>query len=156
LKLNPALNTDDPGKNKATYIRQTENAVSVLFAYDMLPIWLFSADQDTVGKYYDIVDRFGFSDVEALHYWDNNGFVKCSEPDVKVTIYRKAGKAMFVVSNFSQKDAEAILNVNEKSLGILSANVSTYDPVTKERVTVKDGRISLPVPGYGLRVVVWE
>jgi len=68
-----------------------------------------------------VQDAFGWGDeVEFLPYWTNRELLSLSpdDPNIVCTIYRRPGRALFVVMNNTDEDRDVTLQPNWEKLGL--------------------------------------
>jgi len=64
-----------------------------------------------------IWDDFGIADAEMIGFWEADSPVKASDDDVKVTAYKKSGKVLLSIGNYSDELKKIRLSVDWKALG---------------------------------------
>jgi hypothetical protein len=94
--------------------------VGLLALHDILP-WNAYSNPAPYFHWWAVQDAFGWGDgVEFLPYWSNRDLVSLSpdDPNVVCTIYRRPGKALFVVMNNTDEDRDVTLQPNWGKLGL--------------------------------------
>lgn len=79
-----------------------------------------------------IWDEFGISDATMLGFWEESPAVSTSDNAVKVTSYRKQGRVLLSIGNYSDEAKEVHLIIDWKQLGLDSRNVSLVAPAIKD------------------------
>ena len=79
-----------------------------------------------------IWDEFGIEDSKMLGFWENHPAVSSSDNDVKVTAYRKAGKVLLSIGNYSDEVKEVTLHFDWEQLGLTSENITLVAPEVKD------------------------
>jgi hypothetical protein len=79
-----------------------------------------------------IWDEFGIEDSKMLGFWENNPAVISSDPNVKVTAYKKEGKILLSIGNYSDEVKDVTLNFDWKQLGITPENKTLVAPEVKD------------------------
>ena len=64
-----------------------------------------------------IWDDFGIADAEMIGFWEADSPVKASDDDVKITAYKKSGKVLLSIGNYSDEVKKIRLSVDWKALG---------------------------------------
>jgi len=94
--------------------------VGLLMLHDILP-WDAYSNPGPYFHWWAVQDAFGWGDeVEFLPYWRNRELVRLSpdEANIVCTVYRHAGKAMFVVMNNTDADREVTLQPDWAKLAV--------------------------------------
>jgi hypothetical protein len=73
-------------------------------------------------------DEFGVSDSEFIGWWDTTSPVKAKAPEVKATLWKKAGRSLVALGNFGDKPARAEIVIDWKALGLDPAKAALYAP----------------------------
>lgn len=79
-----------------------------------------------------IWDEFGIEDSKMLGFWENNPAVTSSDANVKVTTYKKEGKILLSIGNYSDEVKDVTLNFDWKQLGITPENKTLVAPEVKD------------------------
>lgn len=77
-------------------------------------------------------DKFGIEDAKMLGFWENNPAVSSSDRDVKVTAYKKEGKVLLSIGNYSDEVKEVTLDFDWKQLGLNHENMTLVAPEVKD------------------------
>jgi hypothetical protein len=140
------------GKNRVEPLA-TQRLMGLMLAHDASP-WPIWCRTQTVFDVWKMVDRFGIADADFLPYWKPNG-ITTSAADVLVSAYRKPGSALLVVLNAGKADAELVLKVDPRALGLGSTVTARAGDDGPAVATTADG-LKLTVPGRGFRLVVLQ
>jgi hypothetical protein len=73
-------------------------------------------------------DSFGIKDAQMIGYWDPALPLKCSDSDVKVTVYKKNNKLMIAYASWAKTDAHISLSVDWKALNIDPSKMKAFAP----------------------------
>lgn len=65
-----------------------------------------------------IWDEFQIQDAEMIGFWEENPPITTSHPDVKATVYKKPGKSLIAIGNFSDTPQSVSLKIDFEELGI--------------------------------------
>ena len=79
-----------------------------------------------------IWDEFNIEDSKMLGFWENYPAVTSSDKDVKVTAYKKPGKALLSIGNYSDEVKEVTLNFDWEQLGLNPENITLVAPEVKD------------------------
>jgi len=73
-------------------------------------------------------DAFGIQEAEFLPYWNNSDLVKVKPENDKIvcSLWKRPGKALVVLGNFTQKDVSVSVTLDPEKLG-LSGKLTAYD-----------------------------
>ena len=77
-------------------------------------------------------DEFGIEDAKMLGFWENNPAVSSSDRDVKVTAYKKEGKVLLSIGNYSDEVKEVTLDFDWEQLGLNPENMTLVAPEVKD------------------------
>lgn len=77
-------------------------------------------------------DEFGIEDATMLGFWENQPAVSSSDRDVKVTAYRKPGKVLISIGNYSDETKEVTLEFDWRQLGLNPDNITMIAPEIKD------------------------
>ena len=75
-----------------------------------------------------IWDDFGIADATVLGFWEEHPAVTTSDNTVKVTAYRKDGKVLLSVGNYSDEVKTVSLNIDWVQLGLDSQKIELVAP----------------------------
>lgn len=119
--------------------------------------WPWSGDPRPVWK---ILDTFGgLADAEFVGWFDPACPVTCDNPQVKVSIYRKADKIMIALASWSSKQERVKLTIDWKSLGLDPVKTTLWAPasgeIQSEQVFAADAEIPVE-PNKGWLLIASE
>jgi hypothetical protein len=97
---------------------------------------------------------YGLPDCRVFNYWDDNYPLAASDEKAKSIVLRRNGKAMIVVATWNEEPKRVDFSVGPEELEI--EPTSLIDVESGEAVSLKKGRFSLDLPGYGVRLLVLE
>ncbi len=81
---------------------------------------------------WELWDNFKIWDAEMIGFWEDDVPVKTNKQDVKITVYKKQGKTLISIGNFSKKLQKVKLSINWKVLGLDKNNVVLSAPEIKD------------------------
>ena len=73
-------------------------------------------------------DDFGVHDSQFIGWWDSGSPVKADAPECRATIWKKNGKTLIAVGNYSGKGVRTKLLIDWKALGLDPATCALYAP----------------------------
>lgn len=87
-------------------------------------------------------DDFGVQDAEFIGWWaEEECPVRCADPLVKATVWKKNDATMVAVANFSKEPKQAALEIDWKALGRDPAKTKLYFPamsVPKQKASLRE------------------
>jgi hypothetical protein len=98
-------------------------------------------------------NEFGVAGSEFIGWWDSENPVKATNPACRATIWRRDGKTLIAVANFSDQPARTQLGIDFSKLGINPQKAHLYAPAVKafqfEAVITPDAAIEIsPKRGF--------
>ncbi|MBI2302783.1 MAG: LamG domain-containing protein [Armatimonadetes bacterium] len=120
------------------------NGLLMLHGASPWPIW---CDPEPIFDTWKACDRFGVADVTFVPYWKPNG-VAVDPPDIKVTVYRRPGKALLAVVNTAAEPRHVVVRPDAAMLG-LKKGWGASEPRTEMAMAVTDGSLALELPARG-------
>jgi hypothetical protein len=151
--LHPSGDSQDA---RAAWVEKTERMLALFLVHDVPTLWGFRCHADTVNATWRAMDRFGLDEVESIPYWKNQDSVQSAPEEVKVSLYRREGKALFVVANLGQSDVRATLRVDAARLELRAESPRVYDARTEQAVSLVGNTLTLSLPAGRFRLIVWE
>lgn len=104
-------------------------------------------------------DGFGVAESEFIGWWDATSPVKASAPECRATIWRRDGRTLIALANFSDKPARTALALDFKALGLDPKKAHLYAPEMKgfqpELLFAPDATISI-APKRGFAFILDE
>ena len=82
---------------------------------DPRPVWL-------------IWDEFGIEDSKMVGFWDDKPLVTTNKNEVKATVYKKEGRSLISIGNFSDKTERVSLKIDFEGLGLSAEKVKFVAP----------------------------
>jgi hypothetical protein len=73
-------------------------------------------------------DDFGVRDAQFIGWWDTANPVKPTAPDSRATIWKKNGKTLIAIGNYSAKPIRTKLDIDWRALGLDPAACTLYAP----------------------------
>ena len=73
-------------------------------------------------------DRFGIEKSEMIGFWEDDVPVRSDDDNVKVTVYKRKGKTLLSVGNYSDESRSFRLSVDWKKLGLNPHRTRLYVP----------------------------
>ena len=134
-----------------------DELMAVLATNGVVWSWHAFANREPQGRVLAAYERFGTSGVERfLPYWKNGDMAACATPDVKATLFVKAGKVLVALGNRGHEEREAEVKLDLGKLG-LGGEVTAIDACTGGVGPVMEGgRLRVRVPGRGFAMVLVE
>ena len=121
----------------------TIEMVSICYLYDML-VWPLFCHSGTYAKFRAPHTKFvKNSDVEFLPYWEKNHGISASNPNIKISVYRKKGELLAAVVNLSA-------NSENTKVVIPGKYSSVKDAVSGEKISLDN----INVPAKSLRLLL--
>lgn len=87
-------------------------------------------------------DDFGIAEADMVGYWEKQVPVSTTDSKVKVTVYRKHGKVLLSVGNYSDEKKTVRLNINWDALGMKPENVRLSVPQIPDFQEQKDWNVT--------------
>lgn len=104
-------------------------------------------------------DDFGIADAAMLGFWEKQPAVTASDATVKVTAYRKTGKVLLSIGNYSDEVKNVRLSFDWKQLGLEDGKVQLIAPYVEDFQPANqwgtDGEITIQ-PHKGWLIYVQE
>ena len=75
-----------------------------------------------------IWDEFQIQDAEMIGFWEDNCPVTTTNSDVKTTVYKKEGKTLISIGNFSDTPKTVSLKIDFEELGLNATNTKLVAP----------------------------
>ena len=88
-----------------------------------------------------IWDEFEIQNAEMIGFWSENSPIATNHSDVKVTLYKKQGRSLISIGNFSNKAQEISLKIDFEKLGLDADNVKLVAPAIYDFQTKKEWKI---------------
>ena len=85
-----------------------------------------------------IWDEFEIQNAEMIGFWDDNSPVETNDADVKVTLYKKPGKSLISIGNFSNNPKEISLKIDFEQLGLNAGSAKLVAPAIYDFQTKKE------------------
>lgn len=102
-------------------------------------------------------DEFGMAGTELLGFWDPRCPIKTDNPDVRATVFRKPGKSLVAIANWTAKPAETKLQIDWESLGLDGSKATLHAPKVErfqEEKTWKPTDSIAIEPGKGWMIII--
>lgn len=123
----------------------TIELIAICYLYDMM-MWPLFCHPGAFAQMRTPYTKFiTGSDVEFLPYWEKNHGISASNPNIKISVYRKKGELLAAVVNLSA-------NSENTKVVIPGKYSSVKDAVSGEKVSVDD----LTVPAKSLRLLLFN
>ena len=103
-------------------------------------------------------DKFGIADkdVEFFPYWKNEKYVKSSNDNVKVSLYRKRGKIFVIIGNISKTQQDAQVKLNLEEIGTVKNPKKVFDGITDEALEMNEGILAVKLPPRDYKMIIIE
>ena len=108
---------------------------------------------------WELWDEFGMQGTSMLGWWNPACPVKTDNPQVRATVYRKAGKSLIALASWAPAKAEVKLTVDWQALGLDPKKTALKAPAIKDYQSEKAFAVngSIPVePGRGWLLIAEE
>jgi len=128
---------------------------------------------------------YGLDDAHVFNYWDRRPVLHVNDPEVKWLLVERQGRALLLVCTWNPEPASLVIDVDSERLGFTPQQASDAEADTKPDGRVRFGeasetmgagsedsdepkigenwrwdasrnRLSLPMPGYGVRIALLE
>ena len=90
-------------------------------------------------------DSFGIADATMLGFWEEHPAVSTSDEAVKVTAYRKPGKTLLSIGNYSDEVKSVKLSINWEQLGLDPQQVKLVAPEIQDMQEADEWNIDDPI-----------
>lgn len=100
--LLPELGRLSPGENPANERGPSESCLVAALAYGV-PLWASSIHQAVVEEVWAVQQAFGLKEASFVPFWEQREIV-ASDPDIRISAWRKPGQRLVVVANFTDRD----------------------------------------------------
>jgi len=118
--------------------------------------WPWSGDPRPLWK---LEDALGIGDADFIGWWDKDCPVQTGNPQVKASVYRKAGKTLIALASWAPAKSKVQLTIDWKALGLDAKKTTLWAPPVAgfqpEGVFAADGQIPL-TPGKGWLLIADE
>ncbi len=94
---------------------------------------------------------YGQDDCTVWNYWQPECPVTVSDADCKLLVLKRGTEAFLLACTWNPKPATVTVTFAKDTLGLTPA--AAEDAETKEALGVANGALTLPMPGYGVRLV---
>lgn len=95
---------------------------------------------------------YGEKDTQVWNYWDEKGYpLSVSGPETSsIAMRRRDGEAVVIVSSWNKTASTAVL---EPSVALAGSGFSAKEFFTGKAFSVKNGKVSVPLAGYGWTIL---
>lgn len=107
---------------------------------------------EEVAQVWKAFEEFGVDEAQWIPYWRADNPAKPQAKGLLVSLYRRDGRALLVVSNLQRKAGLAQVHLNLGALGI-GPQVRAADAVTGDALEVTDGVLQVPMDAFSARLV---
>ena len=77
-------------------------------------------------------DEFGIQDAEMVGFWDSNNLASTGNSKVEATVYKKKGKSLIAIGNFSDRVQSIKLDLDWEKMGLEKGKASFIVPAIKD------------------------
>ncbi|OGS38006.1 MAG: hypothetical protein A3J82_09715 [Elusimicrobia bacterium RIFOXYA2_FULL_69_6] len=88
----------------------SECCVAAALTYGV-PLWVGSIHPQVVEEVWDVQRAFDMSGAEFLPFW-KQALVACSDPEIRVSLWRKRDRLLLAVANFTDRERTAELRLS--------------------------------------------
>lgn len=85
-----------------------------------------------------IWDKFQIQDAEMIGFWEDNPPITTTRSEVKATVYKKQGKSLIAIGNFSDTPQSISLKIDFEKLGINQENAKLVAPEIQDFQPAKE------------------
>jgi len=143
----------------ANYRRRdlADDMLTMLLLND-IEAWLTYVKPEPVKRWWKGKDNFGMDDAEIIGYWQSAPFAKSSDPDIKVSIFRKSRerKILLAVANLSPEKKKIKLRLDLERLGLNEQKTGAKDSITGKPVSMVFDTLSFEIEKRNYRMIVLE
>ncbi|MBC7327499.1 hypothetical protein H5T87_05220 [bacterium] len=137
--------------NPFTY--QEGMAIALIHDVFPRPPGLGSEGFEMASKIWKAFEEFGAMESQWIPYWQEDRPVKTNSEDVYASTYLKKGEgAIIVISNLGKEAKQVSLQIDSKKLGFKPKEAKEI--ITSTNLPVENGKISLFLPTFRVRVLV--
>jgi len=108
-------------------------------------------DNDLFMRVYNF--GYGLEGCQVWNYWQEDYPVKVSAPQAKSILMKKGNELMLVVCTWDQNPSTVTFTFDPKTVGPLPASAANYESGAALPWDAQNGKISLDLDGYGVRIV---
>lgn len=119
----------------------SECCIAAAMCYGV-PLWAGSINQQVVEEVWAAQQQFGIVGAQFVPFWEQHDLV-ASDPEIRVSLWRKPGSRLVVVSNFTGQDRKVDLR-----LAAPDAKAKFHAAWKAEDLTVEGDAARLTVPAY--------
>lgn len=107
-------------------------------------------------KLLEVYKNFQPSNAQWHPFWKSKELFKQLSPEtLKSSIYLyPGGKALVVVSNLEPKPVDATIIFDLEKMGFANMKITAYDPILKQDIKMKDGKIELNILDERYRLII--
>jgi hypothetical protein len=117
----------------------SESCMAAAMTYGV-PVWVGGINPRVVEEVWDAQRAFGMNGAEFVPFWKQDA-IACSDPQLRVSLWRKPDRLLLAVANFTDRDRSAELR---PSIGNARAQ---FHPAWKaERLELTKGGVRLSIP----------
>ncbi len=85
-----------------------------------------------------IWDKFQIQDAKMIGFWEDNPPITTTRSEVKATVYKKQGKSLIAIGNFSDTPQSISLKIDFEKLGINQENAKLVAPEIQDFQPAKE------------------
>jgi len=111
---------------------------------------------NTPSEMWKFWDEYRIADKIMIGYWDKDCPVKCSNTEVKASIFKNADAVIISVANWTDTDQRCSLNVNWKKLEMDPSSCEVFIPEIKDFQTMQKSVVftNMNIPGKKGYVII--
>ena len=120
-----------------------DELMPICLSYNIYPLGCGSGGDNNIGMthlnpIWEIMDEWRTTS-EWIPYWKSRYLAKTSDNKVKVSIYRKKKKALFLVTNLEKQTVQSGIDIDIAGLGIAKDKVK-FTKITPAKITIKNNK----------------
>jgi len=126
----------------------SESCLAAALTYGV-PVWVGGVNPRVVEEVWDAQQAFGMGGAEFVPYWRQNS-IACSDPELRVSLWKKPDRLLLAVANFTDRDRSAELRPTANGTAV------QFRPAWKAETLepTKDGaRLTIPAKRGALVIV---
>jgi hypothetical protein len=133
----------------------TTEAHAFTLPHDVLIHPSFGTQLEEVAQVWRAFEQFGVDEAQWIPYWRDDSPARAAARGILVSLYRRDGRALLVVSNLRNSAGLAQVQLDTQALGI-GREPRAADAVTGEGLEVVDRTLRVPMERFSARLVVIE
>jgi len=130
----------------------TAEALAFTLPHDVLVHPSFGRQLEEVAQIWKAFEEFGVDEAQWIPYWRADNPAKPQAQGLLVSLYRREGRALLVISNLQRRSGLAQVHLDIGALEI-GPDVHAEDAITGEALQVTDETLQVPMDAFSARLV---